>query len=79
MRVCPNKSTQTSANTNNPAGTSSISSNSKPLPEEKTVLLDLSQLKRFGVSVLQSDVKSPCTTDTQPPAIQSPAPDTSPT
>ncbi|WP_242053672.1 caspase family protein [Nostoc sp. FACHB-888] len=62
MRVCPNKSTQTSANTNNPVGTSSISSNSKPLPEEKIVLL-LSQLKRFGVSVLQSDVKSPCTTD----------------
>lgn len=79
MRVCPNKSTQTSANTNNPAETSSVSSNLKPLSEEKTVLLDLSQLKRFGVSVLQSDVKSPCTTDTQPPAIQSPAPDTSPT
>jgi protein phosphatase len=78
MRVCPNKSTQTSANTNNPPGTSSVSSNSKPLPEEKTVLL-LSQLKRFGVSVLQSDVKSPCTIDTEPPAIQSPAPDTSPT
>ena len=71
MRLCSNKSTQT------PAVTSSVPSNSKPLPE--TVLLDLSQLKRFGVSVLQSDTQSPCTTVTQPPAIQSPVPDTSPT
>ncbi|MCC5641562.1 protein phosphatase 2C domain-containing protein [Nostoc sp. CHAB 5824] len=77
MRVCATKSRQTPANTNNPAVTSSVPSNSKPLPE--TVLLDLSQLKRFGVSVLQSDAQSPCTTVTQPPAIQLPAPDTSPT
>ncbi|MEH2393097.1 MAG: protein phosphatase 2C domain-containing protein [Nostoc sp.] len=78
MRVCANKSTQTPANTSNPAVTSSIPLNSKPLPStEKTVLLDLSQLKRFGVSVLQSDVPNPCRTVIQPPAI--PSPDTSPT
>lgn len=70
MRVCANKSTQTPANTNNPAVSSSVPSNLKPLPE--TVLLDLSQLKRFGVSILPSDVPSPCTTVTQPPVIQSP-------
>ncbi|MEH2140919.1 protein phosphatase 2C domain-containing protein [Nostoc sp.] len=80
MRVCANKSTQTPANTSNPTVTSSIPPNSKPLPEtEKTVLLDLSQLKRFGVLVLQSDVPNPCRTVTQPSAIPSPAPDTSPT
>ena len=80
MRVCANKSTQTPANTSNPALTSSIPPNSKPLPStEKTVLLDLSQLKRFGVLVLQSDTPNPCRTVTQPPAIPSPAPDTSPT
>ena len=80
MRVCGNKSTQTPANTSNPAVTSSISPNSIPLPStEKTVLLDLSQLKRSGVLVLQSDAPNPCRTVTQPPAIPSPAPDTSPT
>ncbi|WP_206758424.1 hypothetical protein [Nostoc sp. FACHB-133] len=47
----------------------------KPLAE--TVLLDLSQLKSFGVSVLQSDVPNPCPTVTQPPAT--PSDDTSPT
>jgi len=76
MRVCANKSTQTSANTNNPAVTSSVPSNSKPLPE--TVLLDFSQLKRFGVSVLPEDAPSPCTTVTQPPVTQPPD-DSSPT
>ncbi|MCC5664954.1 hypothetical protein LC653_13735 [Nostoc sp. CHAB 5784] len=77
MRVCANKSTQTPANTNNPAVTSSVPSNSKPLPE--TVLLDLSQLKRFGVSILPEDVPSPCTTVTQPPVTQPPDDDSSPT
>ncbi|MBD2562358.1 MULTISPECIES: protein phosphatase 2C domain-containing protein [Nostoc] len=75
MRVCGNKSTETPANTNNPAVISSVPPNSKPLPE--TVLLDLSQLKRFGVTVLQPDAPSPCRTVTQPPVNQSP--DTSPT
>jgi protein phosphatase len=75
MRVCANKSTQTPANTNKPAVTTSVPPNLEPLPE--TVLLDLSQLKRFGVSVLQSDVPNPCTTVTQPPAT--PSSDTSPT
>lgn len=75
MRVCANKSTQTPANTNKPAVTPSVPPNLKPLPE--TVLLDLSQLKRFGVSVLQSNVQNPCTTVTQPPAT--PSSDTSPT
>ncbi|MEH2146092.1 hypothetical protein [Nostoc sp.] len=78
MRVCANKSTQTPANTSNPLVTSSISPNSKPLPStEKTVLLDLSQLRRFGVSVLQSDAPSPCRTVTQSPVTE--PPDTSPT
>lgn len=76
MRVCANKSTQTPANTNNPAVTSSVPSNSKPLPE--TVLLDFSQLKRFGVSVLPEDAPSPCTPVTQPPVTQPPD-DSSPT
>ncbi|MHC5855848.1 protein phosphatase 2C domain-containing protein [Nostoc sp.] len=75
MRVCANKSTQTPAHTNTPAVTTSVPPNSKPLPA--TILLDLSQLNRFGVSVLQSDVPSPCTTVTQPPVTE-PA-DTSPT
>ncbi|MEH1818142.1 MAG: protein phosphatase 2C domain-containing protein [Nostoc sp.] len=75
MRVCANKSTQTPANTNTPAVTTSVPPNSKPLPA--TILLDLSQLNRFGVSVLQSDAPSPCTTVTQPPVTE-PA-DTSPT
>ncbi|MEH1878320.1 protein phosphatase 2C domain-containing protein [Nostoc sp.] len=75
MRVCANKSTQTPANTNNPAVTSSVPSNSKPLPE--TVLLNFSQLKSFAVSVLQSNEPNPCRTVTQPPVIQ--PPDTSPT
>ncbi|MEH1837003.1 MAG: protein phosphatase 2C domain-containing protein [Nostoc sp.] len=78
MRVCVNKSTQTPVNTNNPVVTSSVPPNSKPLPQtEKTVLLDLSQLNRFGVSVLQPDAPNPCRTVTQPSVIQ--PPDTSPT
>ncbi len=77
MRVCANKSTQTPVNTNNPAVTSSVPVNSKPLPA--TVLLNSSQLNRFRVSVLPSDAPSPCRTATQPPAIQSPTPNTSPT
>ncbi|HYX18221.1 MAG TPA: caspase family protein [Nostoc sp.] len=76
MRVCANKSTQAPANTNNPAVTSSVPSKSKPLPE--TVLLDLSQLKRLGVSVLPEDAPSPCTPVTQPPVTQ-PSDDSSPT
>ncbi|MDZ8225874.1 MULTISPECIES: PP2C family protein-serine/threonine phosphatase [unclassified Nostoc] len=76
MRVCANKSTQTPANTNNPAVTSSVPSNSKPLPA--TVLLDFSQLKRFDVSVLAEDAPSPCTSVTQPPVTQPPD-DSSPT
>ncbi|MEH2111156.1 protein phosphatase 2C domain-containing protein [Nostoc sp.] len=75
MRVCANKSTQTPANTNTPTVTTSVPPNSKPLPA--TILLDLSQLNRFGVSVLQSDAPSPCKTVTQPPVTE-PA-DTSPT
>ncbi|MBG1266070.1 protein phosphatase 2C domain-containing protein [Nostoc sp. WHI] len=78
MRVCANKSTSTPANTNNPAVTTSVPPNSKPLPgTEKTVLVDLSQLNRFKVSVLQSDVPNPCRTVTQPPV--NPPPDASPT
>ncbi len=78
MRVCANKITQTPANTNKPAVTTSVPPNSKPLPA--TVLLDLSQLSRFGVSVLQSDAPSPCSrTITQPPVTQPPPSDTSPT
>ncbi|MEH2241225.1 protein phosphatase 2C domain-containing protein [Nostoc sp.] len=78
MRVCANKSTQIPANTNNPAVTSSVLPNSKPLPAtEKPVLLDLSQLNRFGVYVLQSDAPNPCRTVRQPPVIQPPG--TSPT
>ncbi|MHC5936301.1 protein phosphatase 2C domain-containing protein [Nostoc sp.] len=68
MRVCTNKSTQTPADTNNPAVTTSVPPNSKSLPD--TVLLDLSQLNRFAVSVLQSDVPNPCRTVTQPPVTQ---------
>ncbi|MEH2317431.1 protein phosphatase 2C domain-containing protein [Nostoc sp.] len=75
MRVCANKSTQTPANTNNPAVITSVPQNSKPLPE--TVLLDFSQLNRFAVSVLQSDVPNPCITVTQPPVTE--PTDTSPT
>ncbi|BDI16367.1 hypothetical protein ANSO36C_21690 [Nostoc cf. commune SO-36] len=76
MRVCANKSTQTPANTNKPAVTTSVPPNSKVLPAtEKTVLLDLSQLNRFG-DVLQSDTANPCRTVTQPPVIE--PPDTSP-
>ncbi|MBE8987050.1 protein phosphatase 2C domain-containing protein [Nostoc sp. LEGE 12450] len=75
MQVCPSKNTQTPANTNKPPVTSSVPPNLKPLPQ--TVLLELSQLKRFGVSVLQSDVPNPCPTVTQPPAT--PSADTSPT
>ncbi|QLE40585.1 serine/threonine protein phosphatase [Nostoc sp. C052] len=75
MRVCANKSTQTLANTNTPAVTTSVPPNSKPLPA--TILLDLSQLNRFGVSVLQSDAPSPCTPVTQPPVTE--PGDTSPT
>ncbi|MEH2360450.1 protein phosphatase 2C domain-containing protein [Nostoc sp.] len=75
MRVCTNKSTQTPADTNNPAVTTSVPPNSKPLPDR--VLLDLSQLNRFAVSVLQSDVPNPCRTVTQPPVTQ--LDDTSPT
>ena len=74
MRVCANKNTPTPTNTNKPAATSSVTPNFKPLPA--TVLLDLFQLKRLGVSVLQSDAPNPCTTVTQPPAT--PSPDTSP-
>jgi protein phosphatase len=73
MRVCPSKNTQTPANTNKPAVSSSIPPNLKPSPEP--VLLDLSKLKSFGVSVLQSDIPNPCATVTQPPAT--PSPDTS--
>ncbi|MBD2530338.1 protein phosphatase 2C domain-containing protein [Nostoc flagelliforme FACHB-838] len=77
MRVCANKSTQTPANTNKPAVTASVPPNSKLLPAtEKTVLLNLSQLNRFG-DVLQSDAPNPCRTVTQPPVIE--PPDTSPT
>jgi protein phosphatase len=77
MRVCANKSTQTSANTNKPAVTTSVPPNSKPLPAtEKTVLLNLSQLNGFG-DVLQSDAPNPCRTVTEPPVNQ--PPDNSPT
>ncbi|MEH2324025.1 MAG: protein phosphatase 2C domain-containing protein [Nostoc sp.] len=76
MRVCATKNTQTPANTNNPVVTPSVPSNSKPLPA--TVLLDFSQLKRFGVSVLPEDAPSPCTPVTQPPVTQPPD-DSSPT
>ncbi|MEH2415686.1 protein phosphatase 2C domain-containing protein [Nostoc sp.] len=75
MQVCANKSIPTPANTNNPAGTSSVPSNSKPLPQP--VLLDLSQLNPIAVSVLQSNVPNPCTTGRQP-AVTEPT-DSSPT
>ncbi len=71
LRLCSNKSTPTSANGNKPAVSSPAPANSKP------VLIDFQQLKRFGVSVLQSDVPNPCNTVTQPPVTNSP--DTSPT
>ena len=75
MRVCANnKSTQTPANPNNLAVTTSVPPNSKPLPA--TVLLNSSQLNRFGV-VLQSDAVNPCRTVTQPPVTE--PSDTSPT
>ncbi|MEH2045121.1 protein phosphatase 2C domain-containing protein [Nostoc sp.] len=74
MRVCANKSTQTPANTNNPTVTTSVPPNSKPLPA--TVLLNSSQVNRFGV-VLQSDAPNPCRTVTQPPVTE--PSDTSPT
>ncbi|WP_375476210.1 hypothetical protein [uncultured Nostoc sp.] len=75
MRVCANnKSTQTPANPNNPAVTTSVPPNSKPLPA--TVLLNSSQVNRFGV-VLQSDAANPCRTVTQPPVTE--PSDTSPT
>ncbi|WP_292870633.1 hypothetical protein [Nostoc sp. LPT] len=75
MRVCANnKNTQTPANTNNPAVTTSVPPNSKPLPA--TVLLNSSQVNRFGV-VLQSDAPNPCRTVTQPPVTE--PSDTSPT
>ncbi|MDZ7951075.1 caspase family protein [Nostoc sp. DedQUE09] len=74
MRVCTNKSTQTPANTNNTAVTTLVTPNSKPLPA--TVLLNSSQVNRFGV-VLQSDAPNPCRTVTQPPVTE--PSDTSPT
>ncbi|MEH2172997.1 hypothetical protein [Nostoc sp.] len=74
MRVCANKSTQTPANPNNPAVTTSVPANSKPLPA--TVLLNSSQVNRFGI-VLQSDAPNPCRTVTQPPVTE--PSDTSPT
>ncbi|MDZ7964782.1 MAG: caspase family protein [Nostoc sp. DedSLP03] len=74
MRVCANKSTQTSANPKNPGVTTSVPPNSKPLPA--TILLNSSQINRFGV-VLQSDAPNPCRTVTQPPVIE--PSDTSPT
>ncbi|MEH2179965.1 protein phosphatase 2C domain-containing protein [Nostoc sp.] len=74
MRVCANKSTQTPASPNNPTVTTSVPPNSKPLPA--TVLLNSSQVNRFGV-VLQSDAANPCRTVTQPPVTE--PSDTSPT
>ncbi|AFZ25746.1 serine/threonine protein phosphatase [Cylindrospermum stagnale PCC 7417] len=50
LRVCSTSSPSTTG----PAKSKSVT---KP---EKTVLFDLSQLQRFGVSVLQSDEPSPC-------------------
>lgn len=75
LRLCSNKITPT-ANTNKPLVSSPVAPTT-PLPEEKTVLIDFSQLKRFGVSVLASDAPSPCNTITQPPVSNSP--DNSPT
>ncbi|MDM9584059.1 MULTISPECIES: hypothetical protein [unclassified Nostoc] len=74
MRVCANKSTQTPANPNNPVVTIPVPRNSKPWPA--TVLLNSSQVNRFGV-VLQSDAPNPCITVTQPPVTE--PSDTSPT
>lgn len=62
LRVC----STSSAPTPGPA-----KSNSVPKPE-KTVLFDLSQLQRFGVSVLPSDEPSPCD---EPSDSQSPKTD----
>jgi uncharacterized caspase-like protein len=42
------------------------------LSKNELILLELSQIKRFGVSVLQSDVPNPCATVTQPPATATP-------
>ncbi|MBE9034112.1 protein phosphatase 2C domain-containing protein [aff. Roholtiella sp. LEGE 12411] len=71
LRLCSNKNTSTPANANKPPISSPAAPNSTPLPQEKTVLIDFSQLKRFGVSVLQSDTPSPCNTVTQPPVSNS--------
>ncbi|WP_373527977.1 protein phosphatase 2C domain-containing protein [Nostoc sp.] len=78
MRVCTNKTTPTPANTTNSPASSQAPSKSKPglKPEEK-VSIKFSQMNRFKVSVLQSDVPSPCRVVTQPPVTQ--PPDTSPT
>ncbi|MBD6615891.1 serine/threonine protein phosphatase [Komarekiella sp. 'clone 1'] len=70
LRLCSNKITPT-ANTNKPL-VSYPAAATTPLPPEKTVLIDFSQLKRFGVSVLQSDAPSPCNTITAPPVSNSP-------
>lgn len=77
MRVCANKSTQSSANTKKPAVTTSVPPSPKPLPPK--VLLDSSKLNPLSFSVLPPDAPNPCKTVTQPLTTQSPTPVISPT
>ncbi|WP_243458416.1 caspase family protein [Nostoc sp. UIC 10630] len=49
-----------------------VCANKSTPTQTNIVLMDLSKLKRFGVSVLQSDVPNPCAIVTQPSAIATP-------
>ncbi|WP_392533381.1 protein phosphatase 2C domain-containing protein [Nostoc sp. C117] len=64
VRVCTNKSTPT------PAPSQAPSSSKPVLKTGERVLIKFSQLKSFGVSVLQSSTPNPCRTVNQPPVTQ---------
>ncbi len=74
QRCLTKPATPTPANPQNPQDTT------KPLQQANNKLwIKFSQLKSFGVLVLQPNQSLSCNTLPQPPAIQSPAPDNSPT
>ncbi|RCJ21881.1 serine/threonine protein phosphatase [Nostoc minutum NIES-26] len=67
MRLCSSENTLTSADPNKKVGSR--------LPiQEKRVLVELSKLKRLGVTVLQASDRSPCDTVPQSPDSQPPEP-----
>ncbi|MBH8562538.1 protein phosphatase 2C domain-containing protein [Nostoc sp. CENA67] len=67
MRLCSNEGTLTSADPNKKVG-------SRLPTSDKRVVAQLSQLKRFQVTVLQADNSSPCDSIPQSPDSQPPAP-----